>query len=241
MHRQPHPYEINGKTYKGEFFYDIEQQTKRPGILVAHAWRGRDGFAKQKAKALAALGYVGMAIDLYGNGKVANSNEEAFELMQPLFLDRKELRARISAAYTELCNHPLVDSARTGAIGFCFGGLSALELLKSGAPVKGVATFHAVIGDTLTDQTARLEPNFANSSSSLLLLHGANDPLVKESELMALGSELTEAKVDWQFNIYGLTSHAFTNPDANEPGLQFNAKANARSWIAMKNYFEEVF
>jgi dienelactone hydrolase len=241
MQHEHMPYEYAGITFKGESFHDPAFTSKRPGVLVAHAWRGQDDFAIQKAKALATLGYVGMAIDLYGNGTTAASNDEAQQLMLPLFIDRKELRARITAAHAALCHHPLVNSRHTGAIGFCFGGLSVIELLKSGCDIRGAVSFHGVLGDTFVHQKATLEPNFATSNSALLLLHGADDPLVTNGDLKLLGQELTDSGVDWQFHIYGHTVHAFTNPEANESGMMFNTKANSRSWMAMCNFFKEIF
>lgn len=138
-------YECDGVGFQGELYY--EKPGKKPCVLVAHAWMGQDDFAREKAKSLAKLGYVGFAVDLYGEAKNAHSADEAVKLMAPLFMDRKLLQNRLKAAFEVAKNHPEVDAARIGGIGFCFGGLSIIELFRSGVDVKGVVSFHAVLGD----------------------------------------------------------------------------------------------
>lgn len=123
-----------GNSITGHGFLAAEENAQKlPGILVVHAWRGQDDFARDKAKELAKLGYVGFAVDLYGNGQVAENDDQAAALMKPLFIDRTELRKRILAAFSELQKHPAVDPHQVGAIGFCFGGLTVIELLRSWA------------------------------------------------------------------------------------------------------------
>lgn len=236
-------YEDKGKELKGYIAFDETIVGRRPAVLVAHAWKGQDAFARKKAESLAELGYVGFAADLYGDGIVVNSNEEALALMRPLFLDRKLLQERIQAAYKTIKNHPLVDPQKMGVIGFCFGGLTAIELFRSGVDLRGAVSFHAVLGNELDGVQAKAVPIKENIQGSLLILHGHDDPLVSAQDIEAIQKELTQAKVDWQMHIYGHTSHAFTVPTANDPkmGLFFNPKANERSWQSMKNFFNEVF
>lgn len=241
MERQKFDYKIDGKIFCGEFVFDASKSQKRPGILVVHTWKGRDHFTREKSEELAKLGYIAFAADLYGEGVEASSNEEASELMTPLFKDRRLLRKRITESYKALTGHPLVVKEKTGAIGFCFGGLACIELLRSGEPLSAIATFHAVIGDTLHGMKAKLEPNAEKLKAAMLLLHGHEDPLVTAKDLSSFEDELTKAKVDWQFNIYGHTVHAFTNPQANDEALRYSEKASQRAWLAMKNFFEEHF
>lgn len=216
---------------------------KRPGVIIAHAWRGQDDFVREKAKELAALGYVGFAADLYGNGRVAEDDDQAAALMKPLFIDRCELRRRIIAAFTELQKHPSVDPHNIGAIGFCFGGLTVIELLRSGVNVRSVVSFHGVLGNALKGMEAIMEPLQLPIKGSLMLLHGYKDPLVSAEDLAAIQKEFSDADVDWQLHIYGNAAHAFSNPNATDErsGLIYNAVADRRAWQSMKNFFQEQF
>lgn len=225
-------YRYGDTVLHGELFY-IETAEKRPCVLVAHAWMGQDDFARSKAMSLAALGYVAFALDYYG--KQAYSKEEAQALMKPLSEDRKELLGRLTAGYDAIKDHSKVDKTRMGAIGFCFGGLAATELYRSGISLKGVVTFHAVMGSRI--------PMANDIKGSILILHGYDDPLVKSEEIDKCQKEFTEAGVDWQMHIYSNTSHAFTVPQARdeEMGLMYNPTSEKRSWQAMKNFFEELF
>lgn len=236
-------YSSSGKNFKGFLAApDHAKDKKLPAVLVAPAWRGLDEVAKDNARALAGLGYVGFAVDLYGNGKLAQNDDEALELMLPLFIDRKLLRQRIGAAYETIKKHPSVDPSRIGAIGFCFGGLTVIELLRSGADVRGVASFHGVLGNKMGEHTATESPA-EKMKGALLIMHGNDDPMVSASDLSAVKEEFTNAGVDWQLYIYGNTLHAFTNPQANDPshGKKFNPKAAKRAWSSMCQFFSELF
>lgn len=242
VHTEIITYSCGDRTFKGYLAMPKTTQ-KAPGIIIAHAWMGQDEFARKKAIALAELGYAAFAADLYGDGKTAKTSDEALELMMPLFLDRHLLQQRMIAAYETLKTNPLVDKERIGAIGFCFGGLAAIELFRSGAFVRGVASFHAVLGSKLGNQQATVLPISKEIQGKILILHGHDDPLVSKEDIESIQNELTQAKIDWQMIIYGRTSHAFTNPEAHETslGLIYNASAEKRSWQSMRNFFEEVF
>lgn len=236
-------YFIDQEEFLGHIVYPNETQASYPAILIAHAWRGQDTFARKKAEELAELGYIGFAIDVYGQGKEVETDEEAQALMLPLFKDRFLLQKRVKAAYETIRFYPGVDVTQIGAIGFCFGGLTVIELLRSGADVKGVVSFHGVLGNQIGDHRARTCPLTQSIKGSLLILHGYEDPLVSLDDILAIQKEMTEAKVDWQMNIYGHTSHAFTNPHAHntEKGLIFNPQSASRAWQAMGNFFDEIF
>ena len=218
-----------------------QEKTLRPLILVAPAFRGQDEFAREKACYLAELGYAALALDIYGEGKTVTTNEEASALMQPLFLDRKELRRRMIAALEAVRTLPWVDTARLGAIGFCFGGLAVLELLRAGAPLKGVVSFHGLLGDKLGDKIAKLEPT-QPIQGALLILDGAEDPLVPWRDLENLKKEMTDAGADWEIDIYGHTVHAFTNPEVHDKktGLAYNEKIARRAFQKMELFFRET-
>lgn len=220
---------------KGFVAYDDAIKSKRPLILVAPDWSGNNDFAKNKAEELAKLGYVGFALDMYGDGKVGNTNEEKKSYMMPLLNDRKLLAERVLAAFNFAKTIEQVDPAKVAAIGFCFGGLCALDLARSGADVLGIVSFHGALS----------HPPFKNQTmkAKILALHGHDDPSIKPEAVLAFETEMTEAKVDWQVHVYGNVKHAFTNPNAHdtELGLVYNKCAAERSWISMKNFLEEIF
>lgn len=216
--------------------YDQTNNGKRPAILIAHDWSGKNDFACRKAEKLAELGYVGFAIDMFGKGKLGKTKEEKSALMQPFMEDRMLLQHRIQAAFDAVKTLEAVDKNKIGAIGFCFGGLCVLDLARSGADVKGVVSFHGLLNapDELTRHAIK---------AKILALHGFDDPMVTPEHVMEFGDEMTAAHADWQLDMYGNTMHAFTNPEANDRdfGTVYNKIADTRSWIAMQTFFKEIF
>lgn len=233
-------YKCDDITCYGHFVYNEVSRGPQPSILLIHAWKGQDNFIKEKAEAYAKLGYVTMAVDLYGEGKTAKNDEEAFNLMLPLFMDRNLLRKRILAAYETFIQQKLVNKKFIGAIGYCFGGLTAIELIRSGVDVKAIS-IHGLLGYKIGEHIAPPGKNADLLKGSLLILHGHDDPLVSKEDLQSIQNEFTDAKIDWQLHIYSNTKHAFTNPEAtnSEGALSYNPVANERAWKASKNYFEE--
>lgn len=228
-------YNDNDVVLEGYYVYDDQIKEKKPAVLVAHDWSGKNDFARQKAEKLAQLGYVGFALDMYGKGKAGNTNEEKTALMQPLMKDRAKLQQRIVSAYTAIKKLDRVDSQSIGAIGFCFGGLCVLDLARSGVDVKAVVSFHGLL-------TAPENIPAHNIKAHVLVLHGFNDPMVTPEHVTAFGNEMTQAKVDWQVHMYGNAMHGFTNPEANDPqfGTVYDKKADSRSWQAMVSFLKEV-
>jgi dienelactone hydrolase len=237
------PYFCNGVKFNGFLAYTTDARAKRPAVIIAHAWRGQDDFARQKARDLAERGNLAFAADLYGDGIVAANDEEASKLMAPLFIDRELLRARINAAFDVVSKHPLVNPAAIGAIGFCFGGLTVIELLRSGAELAGVVSFHGLLGNKLGDIKAKAVANAKEIHGALLILHGYKDPLVSAEDVRSIQQEFSRAGIDWQMHIYGDAVHAFTNPQAQNErgGMLYNPTAAMRSWQAMNNFFDEIF
>jgi len=218
------------------FAFDDSFDGRRPAVLISHAWGGRDEFVAEKAKKVAELGYVGFALDMYGKGILGSSPEENSALMQPFMADRGLLQKRINAALYASRLLPWVDDSKIAAIGFCFGGLCVLDLARSGADVKGVVSFHGLLGapESLPNKPIQ---------AKVLALHGHDDPMGTVEQVQAFEQEMTDAGVDWQLHAYGHTMHAFTNPKANDPafGTVYQANADKRSWLAMKSFLEEVF
>jgi len=173
---------------------------------------------------------------MYGQGRRANSAEEAGTLMHECVDDRIELRARITNSLQILKNHHLVDENNIGGIGFCFGGRCMLDLARTGVAMKRVVSFHGIYDRPDIDYSKPIK-------ASILVLHGWDDPLATPEQTVALGKELTERHADWQIMAFGHTGHAFTNPQAAAPenGMAYHASSNARAWRAMVNFFEELF
>jgi dienelactone hydrolase len=224
-------------TLKGFFAYDDRQSGKRPGILVMPEAFGLGAHAKDRVQRLVELGYVAFGGDPYGDGVEAADLPGAMKLAGPLTQDPAKFRARGRAALDKLASFAQVDSARLAAIGFCMGGTFGLELARDGAPLRGVATFHAGL------QTQR-PAGEGQVKAKLLVLTGADDPFVPADQVVKFQEEMTKAKADWQVISYSGTVHSFTNVDAGKvgnPGLAYNKLTDERSWKAMASFFEEIF
>ncbi|MDD4913561.1 MAG: dienelactone hydrolase family protein [Methylococcales bacterium] len=227
---------LDGETVlEGFFAYDDAIHGQRPVVLIHHAWGGRDDFVAEKAVKLAELGYLGFATDLYGKGVLGTSNEQNAGLMQPFMADRAKLQKRLLAALAAVKLLPWADNRRIAAIGFCFGGLCALDLARTGADIRGVVSFHGLLGSPANIPVPKIK-------ARVLVLHGHDDPMVRPEQVLALQTELTLAGADWQVHSYGNTMHAFTNPVANNPdfGTVYQPVANRRSWQSMQNFLAET-
>lgn len=223
----------------GECFLAWNDAVKepRPAILVFPDWMGNGDYAKARARQLAEMGYVAMAVDVYGNGKIAADSKEAGALAGAMKEDRKLLRDRANRVLAMLRKLNEVDPKKIVAIGYCFGGTAALELARSGADLQGVVSFHGGL-DTPTPADAK------NIKGKLLILHGNLDPFVPAKQVQAFFDEMNAAGVDYTFVAYANAVHSFTNPSAgsdNSRGAAFNPVAERRSWVAMKDFFVELF
>ena len=218
------------------FAFDDSVSGRRPAVLICHAWGGRDAFVADKARKLAALGYVGFALDMYGKGVLGSGTEENAKLMQPFMEDRNKLQQRMKAALNAVKLLPWVDDSKIAAMGFCFGGLCVLDLARTGVDIKGVVSFHGLLGTPGNTQGNKIK-------AKILALHGRDDPMAPPDLVLAFQEEMTLAGADWQFVSYGNTVHAFTNPVANDPGFGtvYQADADRRSWQAMENFYAEIF
>ena len=221
---------------EGFFAFDDAVEGMRPVVLIHHAWGGRDEFVATKSKCLAELGYLAFAADMYGKGILGCSPEENAQLMQPFMQDRAKLQKRLHAALATVKLMPWADNDRIAAMGFCFGGLCALDLARTGVDIRGVVSFHGLLGAPDNIPSSQIK-------AKVLVLHGHDDPMGPPDQVLALQTELTEAGADWQLHSYGGTMHAFTNPLANDPGFGtvYQERADKRSWRAMQNFFEEIF
>jgi len=218
------------------FAFDDSVSGRRPAVLINHTWAGRDDFVAEKAKKLAALGYVGFAVDMYGKGVLGSCPEENAQLMQPFMDNRQMLQKRMQAALYAVKLLPWVDDSKIAAMGFCFGGLCSLDLARAGADLKGVVSFHGLLGAPGNTQGNAIK-------AKILALHGHDDPLGPVEQVLAFEQEMTKAGADWQLHTFGNTQHAFTNPAANNPdfGTVYQPDADRRSWLAMENFLTEIF
>jgi dienelactone hydrolase len=212
-----------------------QAQGKRPGILVVHEWWGRVSFADEQAKKLAEMGYVALAADIYGQHRTAKDPQEAGALAGSFKNNPELFRRRLQAALQVLARHPQVDAARLAAIGFCFGGTGVLELARSGAPVRGVVSFHGGLSTRLPAEPGKIQ-------GKILVLHGADDPAVSWDEVKAFAGEMKQAGAWWQLVAYGGAVHGFTNPANTPPNpvAAFNPEANERAWKACFSFLQEV-
>lgn len=229
-------YQDGDTVLEGYMAWDDSISSPRPGVLVAHAWSGRNHFVCKKAERMAELGYVGFALDVYGKGVLGTSVVDKLELMSPFLEDRKMLHKRLLAGVQAACSQEVIDVKQMAAIGYCFGGLSVLDLVRIGTDLKGVISYHGKLvppeGVDMQEITAKV-----------LVLHGQKDPMVQPEELQAFIQEISQTKADWQVHIYGNACHSFTDPEANDPemGTVYDETAEKRSWQSTVDFLQEVF
>ncbi len=228
-------YKIDTTVFKGYLAYNDSTSAKRPGVLVVHEWWGLNYFTKTKARDLAALGYIAFAADMYGSGIATTDPKTAGTLAQAV-RGTPKMRQRVRAAFDELLKQPLVDSRRTAAIGFCFGGSAVLELAYSGANVQAIVTFHGGLFAPQTQETPGIK-------AKILVLHGADDPSMAPEAIARFQDGMRKARADWQMVYFGNSVHAFTNPangTDNSKGMAYNPVSAARAWKYMRDFFSET-
>ncbi len=238
MNTEPITYEADGLQMISHIYDGERKGPPRPGALVFPEAFGLGDHAKSRAERLAGLGYVAMACDLHGDGRLVHDLTEALGLVGPLRAEPARARARAASALKALQGRPEVDPTRIAAIGYCYGGTMALELARSGAEVAGVVGFHSGLA-TVAPQDAE------NIKGKVLVCIGADDPSIPPEQRSAFEKEMREGGVDWQMNVYGGVVHSFTNPEADLRGTperaRYDAKADARSWAEMCAFFDEIF
>jgi dienelactone hydrolase len=206
-----------------------------PGLIMFPTVAGISDLERGFANRLAERGLCVMIADVYGKRYRGCPRPLAFELMKKLRSDRLRMRELLESVLETARKQPEVDSNRIVSSGYCFGGMCALDLARSGADILGAATFHGLF------DPPGLPPQPINAK--IIAFHGWDDPSVPPQAVVALAKELTEAGADWQIQAYGHTVHAFTNPGAdamNNPAVKYNSVADARSWTAFNNFLEEL-
>ena len=231
MKTQTVAYEVDGTRFEGLAMWDDEDAGPRPGVLVAPTVMGRTTFEEGKAEALARLGYVGLALDIYGIDVRPTEMDEARRHMDALNADRRLIAARMAAALAALRGLDGVDATRTAAIGFCFGGKCVLDLARTGSDVLGVATFHGLFDPPAIPVADRI-------TARVLALHGWDDELAKPEEVIAFAAEMTEKQAVWELDAYGHTGHGFT---AEHRPQMYRPLADQRSWTRLGDFLAELF
>lgn len=229
-------YEDGGKPLRGFLVWDETLTGMRPGVLVFHENMGVTEHEKERATRLASLGYVALACDMFGERDTALPTDAerraAFEEFRT-----QRLLPRALASLAALSTQPQVDTQRMAAIGFCLGGMAALELARFGADLRGVVSFHGGLSALQPAPQGRVQ-------ARVLVCHGALDPFITLEHVAAFSKEMEAAGVDYQINLYGGAQHGFTNRGADRlgrPGVAYHFLADARSWWAMRQFLTELF
>jgi dienelactone hydrolase len=229
-------YDHDGTKLKGLLVFDDAGTGKRPGVLVFHEWWGLNDYAKKRASMLAELGYIAFCADMYGEGKVTEHPKEAGKMAQEVRMNAKLWQGRAQAALKVLQSQENVDGDKLAAIGYCFGGSTALTLAYTGAPLKAVTTFHAAL-PTPTDEQAK------SIKARLLICHGADDGFVPQESIDKFKAAIDKAGVKYHFESYPGAVHSFTVPEADKKeikGMAYNEAADKKSWQQMQDLFKET-
>lgn len=232
-------YKADTVTSNGYITYDEGVEGKRPVVLIVPEWWGLGDYVRSRANQLAAMGYVAMCVDMYGNGKTAEDPKSAGELAMPFYKNPLLTKIKIDAALAKLKDFPQADMTKVAAIGYCFGGYSVLNAAKLGADLKGVVSFHGNLTGVM--------PSKELLKSKILVCHGSADKFVPEAEVNAFKKSMDSVGADYTFKAYADATHAFTNPGATDKGqkynmpIRYNGAADTASWNDMKVFFGKIF
>lgn len=233
-------YSADTAALNGFVAYDQNSTAKRPVVLIVHEWWGPGEYVRSRAKQLAEMGYLAMAIDMFGNGKMGNNPQEAMALVKPFYGNGALIKSRFDAALNKIKTYPQADTANIAAIGYCFGGTMVLNAANLGEPLAGVVSFHGNL-------TTATPPNKDLLKAKILVCHGNADNFVPQAEVDQFKKSMDSIGADYTFKAYDSATHAFTNPDATEKGkafnlpIRYNAEADKASWADMKAFFDRVF
>jgi dienelactone hydrolase len=222
---------------QGFLAWDDSVQGTRPGVLVVHEWWGLNDYARQRAEQLAKLGYIALAADMYGDGKSTTHPKEAGEMSSKVRMNVEDWRKRASGALEVLKSQPQCDKMNLAAIGYCFGGSTALQLAFSGADLKAVVSFHGALPVPTEDEVKQIK-------AAILVCHGADDKFIPAKVIDAFRQALDKGGVKYEFIAYPGAVHSFTVPNAESvgmPGLKYNKAADEDSWKRMQALFSDKF
>ena len=231
-------YSIAGKNYDSYVAYDSNQVGKRPGVLVVPEWWGLTDYPRVRAKELAALGYIAMAVDMYGDGKIAPDPKTAMELATPYYKNSFFEKKILYVSINKLKTYSETDTSKMAAIGYCYGGFIVLNAVKLGADLEGAVSFHGDLSGVAPDKNL--------IKAKILICHGDSDQFVNP-EVAGFKKSMDSAGIDYAFKAYPNATHAFTNPASDENGkkfnmpIKYNAAADTASWNDMKEFFKKIF
>jgi len=230
-------YSLGNRSFKGVIVYDENQSGSRPAVVVVHEWWGLTDYTVMRARNLAKLGYIAMAVDMYGDGVIAANPTEAKQLATPFYMNPQLGKTILEAALAKLKEYKQTDSRKIFAMGYCFGGSVVLNWAKQDAGLKGVVSFHGGL--------AGVPANKATLKARILVCHGGSDKFVPQSDIDNFKHQLDSIGANYKFIVYPNATHAFSNPDATAIGkkfnmpIEYNQKADEDSWNDMKMFFSE--
>ena len=233
-------YQADGITMKGYLAMDAQDAAKKPGILVVHEWWGHNDYARRRADMLAEMGYVALAVDMYGDGQTAEHPKDAGEFAGAVFQNLGGAKARFEKAMETLKAQAQVDPENIAAIGYCFGGTIVINMANAGMDLKGVAGFHAGLSLPIT-------PDKGAVKAKVLVCNGADDSMISAEDQEKFKKVMDEAEVDYQYISYPGVVHSFTNPEATALGEKFgmnvayDEKADKASWEELQNFLAGIF
>jgi dienelactone hydrolase len=229
-------YKVGDRLMEGVLVYPALAKGPLPSVLVVHEWWGRNDYATSRAAQLAELGYAAFALDMYGNGRVTADPKEAGAWAGSVKGDRAEMRKLALAGLDAFKATGKVDPDRIAAIGYCFGGTTVLELARVGAPVRGVVSFHGSLDAGKVENRSPIEPK-------VLVLHGADDPMVPPAQVAAFEEEMKTGNASIRIVQYPGAVHSFTNPASGgdkSRGVAYNADADRQSWEEMRKFLAAI-
>ena len=224
---------------KGYIAFDDTKKAKRPGIIVVHEWWGHNDYTRERADMLAELGYVALAVDMYGDGQQAAHPDDARKFAGMVISNLDEAKARFDAALATLKANPNVDSENIAAIGYCFGGSVVLSMANAGYDLDAVAAFHSGVQLPI--------PPSENMKSKILVANGADDPFVTPESVLAYKEAMDAVGADYKYIAYPGAVHGFTSKGADALGekfsmpLKYQKEADEASWTELQNLLKSVF
>ena len=233
-------YSGDGVTMKGFVAFDSSNTNLKPVVLIVPEWWGISDYTRGRAKQLAALGYLAFAVDFYGEGKTAETPDEAGKLAGPFYAPGSTMgKNRFDAALAKIKTYPGADTNKIAAIGYCFGGAMVLNMARLGESLKGVVSFHGnLIGVPLNKELLKAD---------VLVCHGDSDQFVPAKEVATFKKQMDSVGASYTFKSYANATHAFTNPMADEKAkkysmpVAYNAAADTASFNEMKVFFNKIF